>query len=103
MKKPKVTNRYCPRCNKKTSQKIKLVSTGIKRGSLKRGGIPRAKLRGLGVGFGNKGRWGSKPAIGKWKRKTKNTKKNVFVYTCQECKKSTQSKKGKRSSKVILE
>ena len=54
MKIPKITNRYCPYCRKKTEQKIKLVSTGAKRGTLRRGGIARAKLRGLGRGIGNK-------------------------------------------------
>ena len=102
MKKPKVTNRYCPFCNKRTSHKIKLLSTGIKRGTLKYGSIERAKKRGAFPGMGNKGRY-SKPAIGKWKRKTKNTKKAVFIYTCQECKKAHQSKKGKRSGKIMLE
>ncbi|MEM4625218.1 MAG: 50S ribosomal protein L44e [Candidatus Pacearchaeota archaeon] len=103
MKRPKVTNRFCPFCNEKTEHKVKLLSTGSKRGSLKRGGIPRARLRGLGVGFGNKGKWGSKPPVSKWKRKTKNTKKAVFVYTCSKCKKSHNSKKGKRTGKVIME
>jgi len=45
MKIPKTTNRYCPTCKKKTEQKIKSVSTGGKRGTLKRGGIARAKTR----------------------------------------------------------
>lgn len=103
MKKPKSTNRYCPFCNKKTEHKIKLLSTGIKRGSLRRGGIPRAKLRGRGIGYGNLGKWGSKPAIGKWKRKTKSTKKGVLVYTCQVCKKAHQCKTAKRSSKILIE
>jgi len=67
MKIPKKTNRYCPYCRKKTGQKIKLVSTGAKRGTLTRGSISRAKLRGLGRGIGNKGKWGSKPAISKHK------------------------------------
>ena len=102
MKKPKVTNRYCPFCNKKTPQKIKLTSTGMKRGALKKGSKERAYLRGAIPGMGNKGRW-SKPAISKWKRKIKNTKKSVFVYTCQQCKKATQSKKGLRAGKVMLE
>ena len=101
MKKPKATNRYCPFCNKRTQHKIKLLSTGVKRGTLKRGSKERAKMRSV-PGKGNKGRY-SKPAVGQWKRKTKNTKKHVFIYTCQTCKKSHQSKKGKRSGKVMLE
>lgn len=103
MKKPKSTNRFCPFCRKKTGHKIKLLSTGIKRGSMKKGGMLRARKRGRGVGYGNLGKWGSKPAIKNWKRKTKNTKKAVFVYTCSVCKKSHQSKKGKRTSKVVFE
>ncbi len=103
MKIPKKTNRYCPNCNKKTPHKIKLVGTGFKRGTLTRGSIARAKSRGLGVGFGNKGKWGSKPAVTKFKRKSKTTKKTNMMYTCQECGKSHYQKKGKRLSKQIQE
>ncbi len=63
MKIPKATKRYCPYCKKRTDQKIKLVGTGGKRGSLKRGGIARAKLRGRGIGIGYLGIWGSNIAI----------------------------------------
>jgi large subunit ribosomal protein L44e len=103
MKIPKKTNRYCPYCKKRTSQKVKSVSTGGKRGTLKRGGIARAKLRGLGRGIGNKGKWGSKPAISKNKRKTKTTKKTNIMYTCEECKKSKYQKKGQRTGKLVQE
>ena len=102
MKKPKITNRYCPYCKKKSEHKVKLLTTGIKRGALKRGSKERAKLRGESTGLGNLGRW-SKPPITKWKRKTKSTKKAVFIYTCTECKKSHQSKKGKRTGKALME
>jgi ribosomal protein L44E len=103
MKLPKKTKRFCPSCNKSTEQKIALVSTGGKRGSLKRGSMQRAALRGRGVGMGNKGKWGSKPAVGKWKRKTKSTKRLVVLYTCQVCKKGHQSKFGRRVSKIQFE
>ncbi|MFH1431383.1 MAG: 50S ribosomal protein L44e [Nanoarchaeota archaeon] len=103
MKVPKKTNRYCPYCRKKTEHKISEVSSGHKRGSLKRGSIQRAKKRGLGIGFGNKGKWGSKPAVTKFKRKTKSTTKKVLLYTCKECKKSHQKKKGMRMSKLQIE
>lgn len=103
MKLPKKTKRFCPFCKKQTEQKISLVSTGIKRGSLKWGSLIRAKLRGAMPGKGNKGRWGSKPAISKWKRKTKSTKKLVVLYTCQICKKSKPASKGRRTSKIQLE
>lgn len=103
MKYPKATKRYCPYCKKKTEQKVKLVSTGAQRGSLRRGGIPRAKLRGRGVGIGNKGKWGSKPATSKFKRKSKTTKKTNIMYTCKVCNKSKYQYKGIRSGKQIQE
>jgi len=103
MKFPKTTKRYCPFCKKHTEQKISQVSSGHKRSALKRGSIERARKRGRGRGFGNLGKWGSKPAITKWKRKTKTTKKTNLLYTCQVCKKSRGQKKGKRTGKVQIE
>lgn len=103
MKIPKKTNRYCPHCNAKTEHKIKSVSTGAKRGTLTRGGIARAKLRGRGVGIGNKGKWGSKPAVTKFKRKSKTTKKTNLLYTCQTCGKAHYQKKGTRTGKLEQE
>jgi large subunit ribosomal protein L44e len=103
MKFPKTTKRYCPFCRKHTEQKIVIVSSGHKRGAMKRGSIERAKKRGLGRGTGNLGRWGSKPPITKWKRKTKSTKKTNLIYTCQVCKKSQSQRKGIRSGKIQIE
>lgn len=103
MKFPKSTNRYCPYCKKKTEQKVKLVSTGFKRGTLTRGSISRAMLRGKGRGIGNKGKWGSKPAVSKNKRKSKTTKKTNIMYTCKECSKSKYQYKGQRLGKQIQE
>ncbi|MEK6875147.1 MAG: hypothetical protein AABX30_00515 [Nanoarchaeota archaeon] len=102
MKLPKVTKRYCPYCKKKTEQRIKLISTGAKRGSLKRGSKQRARLRGRNRGMGNLGRW-SKPAVSKFKRKTKTNKKTNIMYTCQECKKSKYQRKGIRVGKIVQE
>jgi len=104
MKIPKTTKRYCPYCKKKTDQKIKNIGTGFARGTMTRGGgKARAKLRGLGVGIGNLGKWGSKPAITKNKRKSKTTKKTNIMYTCKECNKSKYQKKGQRAGKVAQE
>lgn len=103
MKIPKKTNRYCKYCKKKTEQKVKLVSTGAKRGTLTRGSISRAKKRGRGRGFGNKGKWGSKPAVSKFKRKSKTTKKTNIMYTCAICGKSKYQRKGIRSGKQVQE
>ncbi len=102
MKLPKKTNRYCPYCKKKTEHKIKIVGTGFQRGTLTRGSKSRAKLRGLNRGIGNKGRY-SKPAVSKFKRKTKTNKKTNLMYTCQECKKSKYQKKGQRTGKLLQE
>lgn len=101
MKIPKVTKRFCPYCNKQTEQKIKLVGTGFQRGTLTRGSKFRAKLRGLGRGLGNLGKWGSKPPQTKHKRKSKTTKKTNFLYTCKVCNKSKYQKKGIRMGKQI--
>jgi large subunit ribosomal protein L44e len=103
MKKPKKLKRYCPKCKKHTEHKVSEVKSRGQRGSLKRGSLKRAKKRGLGVGKGNKGKWGSKPAITKWKRTTKHTKKTNLVYTCKECGKAKGQKKGKRTGRFQLE
>lgn len=103
MKLPKRTKRYCPKCNAHTEHKIEVVSTGHKRGTLKWGSLTRAKLRGAMPGTGNKGRWGSKKAIKSWKMKAKTTTRKVLLYTCQKCKKSNQSAKSRRVSKIVFE
>jgi len=103
MKIPKKTTRYCPFCKKRTEQKVDLVSTGSKRGTLKRGSLTRAKLRNAMPGKGNKGKLGSKPAIKKWKRKTKTTTRKVVIYKCNECKKSKHAKHSRRVSKLMVE
>lgn len=102
MKIPKITSRYCPYCRKHTEQKISIVSSGHKRGSLKRGGKARVRMRGGWRGKGNHGKY-SKPPIAKWKMKTKTTKKTNLKYACSECKKSTTQKKGRRVGKVVIE
>ncbi len=104
MKIPKTTKRFCPYCNKQTDQKIKLVGTGFSRGTMTRGGgRVRAKLRGLARGIGNLGKWGSKPAQTKHKRKSKTTRKTNIMYTCKVCKKSKYQKRGQRAGKQIQE
>jgi ribosomal protein L44E len=102
MKMPKTTKRYCPYCNATTEQKIKLVSTGHQKSSLTRGSKIRARLRGKARGMGNLGRY-SKPAVSKFKRKTKTTKKPQVLYTCSKCNKSKGKKKGERVSKIVFE
>tara|TARA_Y100000034_G_scaffold124299_1_gene172275 strand:- start:1196 stop:1504 length:309 start_codon:yes stop_codon:yes gene_type:complete len=102
MKVPKTTKRFCPFCKKRTEQKIDLVSTGHKRGTLKRGSLARAEKRGLNRGKGNKGKY-SRPAIKQRKRKTKTTTRKVMIFKCKECKKSKHGKKSRRVSKLVIE
>ena len=97
----KLKNRYCPYCRKHTIHKVSVVKSGHKRGSLKRGSITRAKLRGLGIGFGNKGRWGSKPTKPKMTG-AKSSKKTNLMYTCEVCKKSHLQNQGFRLKKLEL-
>jgi len=103
MKLPKNLRRFCPFCKAHTQQKVSLASAGHTRSALKRGSIARAKKRGLGRGMGNLGKWGSKPPVTQWKRKTKSTKKANIIYTCSVCHKSYYKAKGIRSGKVQLE
>ena len=98
---PKETKRFCPYCKKRTDQKIDLVSTGFKRGELRRGSISRSKSRGAMPGMGNKGKT-SRPAIKQRKRKTKTTMRRVLIYKCKECSKSKIAKKSRRVSKLLI-
>jgi ribosomal protein L44E len=100
MKIPKTTKRYCPYCKQKTEQKVKQQSTG-KPSTLKRGAKQRAKLRGLNRGIGNQGRFSRMKNQAKGQRKT--TKKTALVYTCTVCGKGKDQKKGKRTSKAVIE
>ncbi len=101
MKIPKSTKRYCPKCKKATETKIEFYKASGKRGSLSRGSLVRARRRGQGTGVGNLGKWGSKPAISKWKRTgAKSSKKSTLKYTCKVCNKSTQQKEGFRAKKL---
>ena len=101
MKVPKKTTRFCPFCKERTDQKIDLVSTGHKRGTLKRGSLERAKKRGI-MGMGNHGKR-SRKAIKSWKRKTKTTTRKVLIYSCTKCKKSKHAKNSRRVTKLIIE
>lgn len=101
MKVPKETKRFCPYCKKRTDQKIDIVSTGSKRGELKRGSISRSKARGAFPGMGNQGRY-SRKSPKNWKRKTKTTMRRVLIYKCKECNKSKPAKESRRVSKLLV-
>ena len=85
MKLKEKINRFCPYCNKHALHKISQVKSGGKRGSLKRGSLVRARRRGLSRGYGNLGKYGSKPAVTKFKRTIKGSKKIALVYACSVC------------------
>lgn len=104
MKLPKETKRYCPYCKKHT---IQTIATAKQKGRssahpMSRGSSSRANARGQGVGYGNKGRWGSKPPIKSWKRKTKVTKRIGLLYKCKICGKMKGIKKAIRSSRIEI-
>jgi large subunit ribosomal protein L44e len=104
MKLPKEKRRYCPYCRKHTEQQVLTAKQKGRSSShpLSRGGEFRARKRGLRMGYGNKGKWGSKPAIKSWKRKVKVTKKISILYKCKACGKMKGISKGIRSSRIEI-
>ena len=104
MKLPKETKRHCPTCRKHTTHKIGVAKQKTRSATrpLSRGSTVRAKARGVRSGTGNKGKWGSKPPVAKWKRKTKVTKRMTLEYTCKECKKTHQIKKAIRTGRIEI-
>ncbi len=102
MKIKKLTNRYCKYCKKYTQHET-AIAKKKERGTLKRGSIKRARKRGRGRSFGNVGRWGSKPAISKYKRTgAKLSKKLDLRYKCKQCNKITVQNQGIRTKKGEL-
>ena len=100
MKIPKIIKRHCPKCKTHTDQKV----TSAKKKTVS-SAHPLAKFAkaraGFGKGTGNLGKYGSKPAISKFKMAGKKTsKKTDFRYECSVCKKSTMQKKGVRTKKI---
>ncbi|MBW2967065.1 50S ribosomal protein L44e [Candidatus Woesearchaeota archaeon] len=100
MKLPKLVKRLCPYCKKHTEHKVsqaKKRTPGSSRPLAK-----SAKCRtGFGKGFGNLGRYGSRPPIGNFKMTGKKvSKKTDLRYECKECKKLHTQKKGFRAKRV---
>lgn len=100
MKLLKKVNRYCPKCKKHTPHTISLAKKK-ERGTMKHGSIQRAMKRGLGRGFGNLGRWGSKPSKTKMGGK-KSSKKQDLRFACSICKKTFVPRKTFRAKKLEL-
>ena len=106
MKLSKQRKKYCKHCKKTTLHKTSLFKAKGRSAthSLSFGGKNRALKRGRGRGYGNLGKWGSKPAISKFKRTgAKVSKKIVLKFICQECGKASLSPKGFRSKKAVFE
>lgn len=103
MKLPIKVNRYCPKCNEKTEQKISVAKQKSRSSThpLSRGSTARLKSRGILSGTGNHGRY-SKPAVKAWKRKAKSTRRLTILYTCQVCKKAKGIKKAIRTSRIVI-
>ena len=103
MKLKKTKKTYCKTCKKHTTHKVSQVKSR-ERGSLKKGSLQRAFKRGRGQGYGNLGRYGSKPAISKFKRTgSKISKKTNLKFQCDVCNKSSIQSKGFRVKRLELE
>ncbi len=102
MKVPKKIKTYCSKCKKHAEHAVSEVKRK-ERGSLKKGSIKRALARGAAPKTGNKGQYGSKPPISKWKRTgAKSSKKHSFRLKCKECNKFS-IRTYKRAKKALLE
>ncbi len=101
MKIPKEMKRHCPYCKKHTEQKV-AASKKKTPGTAHPLAKYSKKRRGFGKGHGNLGKFGSKPAITKFKMTGKKTsKKTDLRYECKVCKKQhVANSKGVRSKKV---
>lgn len=102
MKIPKLMKRYCPKCKTHTEHKVtqaKRRTPGAARPLAK----AAKKRSGFGKGFGNLGKYGSKPAISKFKMTGAKVSKKVDLrYQCKICKKIYVQSSGKRAKKVEL-
>ena len=102
MKIPKIQNTYCKFCKKTTQHEVSIAKKRD-RGPLKRGSLQRGKKRGRGQGYGNLGRWGSKPPITQFNRTgAKSSKKQDLRFKCKVCNKITTQNKGKRIKKLEI-
>ncbi len=104
MKLPKLTKRFCPKCNKHQEMSISQSKQmgRNKTHPMSRGSTTRMRKRGVNRGFGNQGRF-SRKAISAFKMcGKKNSKKTDLRYKCKVCSKSTIQYKGWRAKKVEL-
>jgi len=98
MKLPKTKNRFCPKCKKHTEQTV-LIAKSMGRSKthpMSRGSKGRMRRRGLGRGYGNKGRL-SKGAVSSWSMTgAKSSKKVDLRFKCKICGKTSVQYQGFR-------
>ena len=98
MKKPKLIKRLCPHCKKHTEHNVAQAKRRTPGSGNPLGKYSKGRT-GFGKGFGNLGRYGSKPSKFKMGNK-KQSKKTDFRYKCKQCKKTHNQRKGVRAKKV---
>lgn len=102
MKVPKQIKRYCPKCKQHTDQKVAQAKRRTPGSAHPLAKSQKVRSR-FGKGMGNLGKYGSKPAVSKFKMTGKKTsKKTDFRYQCNVCKKIQVSSGGKRARKVEI-
>ena len=102
MKIPKLKKRYCPYCKKHTEHKVAQAKRRSPN-SANPGGISAKFRTGFGKGYGNLGRYGSRPAIKDFKMTGKKASKHLDLrYTCSVCKKTTVPRNAFRAKRVEL-
>lgn len=100
MKVPKEKRRYCPHCKKHAVHKVAAAKKKGQR-SLVQGSKYRARRRGKGRGYGNLGKYGSRPAITKWKSTGKKSSKRTDLrYKCKDCNKTHPQRYGIRTKRL---
>ena len=100
MKLPKAKQRFCKKCKKHTEHKV-FISKKRTPGSSHPLAQFAKKRTGFGKGTGNLGKYGSKPAVSKFKMTGKKTSKKADIrYECKECKKTSVQRYGIRAKKV---
>lgn len=102
MKIPKQIKRHCPKCKTHTDHKVAQAKRRTPGSAHPLAKSQKIRSR-FGKGFGNLGKYGSKPAVSKFKRTgAKTSKKTDFRYQCTVCKKTWIQSEGKRARKVEI-
>ena len=98
MKIPKTKKRFCRHCKKHTEHSVSQAKSmgRSKTHPMSRGSKGRMRKRGLGRGYGNKGRL-SKGAVSSWSMTGAKTSKKVDLrFKCKVCNKTSVQSQGFR-------